>query len=630
MKKRKEKKGFTLTELLAIIVIISIIASIAIVSIKKTKEKTLEISYQNVKSTIEVAAEKYASNTNIFKTNVDTLIKTGYLPADDEKENVYDPRNGNSLNCYIVNIDINDDNYIATMEDHPTTNSDNTCNTESIISSTAIEVNCVNTQNCLVNDWYYGKISLTVNLNTLIGNNPNINDYTYTWTNLNGLKYVSDSNTYVIDNDNKVINTKYSVIVTPKDGNNKQKYIATKTIKIDNENPVVLNKDNEIITSGYTSASLNVTATDGIGSGIQGYSFNMLNNSIDCNNVTYNNNSTYNVTSNGNYYYCVKDNVGNIISSKAINISNIDNIGPTVYVDNIVTASDKSNVTFYIRIKDNEGGSGTNAYYLSTTSDTPSLNDAKWQTITDNTQFSIVFTSNGNYYIYGKDKANNIGNSMHTYISSLDTTPPYLTSGDIKSNCNNGISFEVISPLTFNETINFDTAMCGWTNSYYDTPTTWVNCNDFNALKSKLIFYDTYYYITFKVEDTSGNIGYSTLSTPVYCPSDSGYDGGGDSGGTTTSVDTICNSGNRYYSQKRNQYVCYSYSFDGGYIDPNCPSTTRQGPNNACCDAGYVYNWLDASSFTPWLQYECIKSENPPVCPSGYSNISSDYGTCTN
>ena len=115
------KKGFTLVELLAVIVIIGIITLVAVPNIVTTNKKSKENEYLEFKKTIENAAETYVETTPEIKENlpsdgikVKTLIEVGLLnkglenPTDnksigevvEENENKYKvivQRNGNEI-----------------------------------------------------------------------------------------------------------------------------------------------------------------------------------------------------------------------------------------------------------------------------------------------------------------------------------------------------------------------------------------------------------------------------------------------------------------------------------------------------------------------------------------------------
>ena len=101
----KNKKGFTLIELLSVIVLIGIVLSLAVLGVSSIRKTVLEKQYINVKTEIEIAAEKYYNDTESTQMYVQILLDEGYLKADNESKEIVDPRdNKNILNCYKVNI----------------------------------------------------------------------------------------------------------------------------------------------------------------------------------------------------------------------------------------------------------------------------------------------------------------------------------------------------------------------------------------------------------------------------------------------------------------------------------------------------------------------------------------------
>ncbi len=97
--KMKNNKGFTLVELLAVIVILVAIISIAIPSITSSVERTKDKEYNAKVDLIKAAAEVYVSNhknaivtSGICYINVTQLITDGVVAA----KNIIDPRSSNN------------------------------------------------------------------------------------------------------------------------------------------------------------------------------------------------------------------------------------------------------------------------------------------------------------------------------------------------------------------------------------------------------------------------------------------------------------------------------------------------------------------------------------------------------
>ncbi len=107
----KNKKGFTLVELLAVIVLLGVLIAIAVPSVLGISKKIKENMYEAKVKTVEVAAEAWIDdNKNSCKTlkdkNIEFLISAGYLKADDKDGKIRNPvdnseMNKNTLTTYI-------------------------------------------------------------------------------------------------------------------------------------------------------------------------------------------------------------------------------------------------------------------------------------------------------------------------------------------------------------------------------------------------------------------------------------------------------------------------------------------------------------------------------------------------
>ena len=103
-----KKNGFTLTELLAVVVILSIIISISAVAINNTQQSILEQQKKNVIENILIKAEDYAHSNGfenkdpIYVTVQELIDKGKILPGDDGK--IVDPLEHKEMNCYTIKI----------------------------------------------------------------------------------------------------------------------------------------------------------------------------------------------------------------------------------------------------------------------------------------------------------------------------------------------------------------------------------------------------------------------------------------------------------------------------------------------------------------------------------------------
>ena len=92
-------KGFTLVELLAVLIILSIIATITLFATGGILKDSKESLSANQKARLEQAAEEYyLYNSTATYVCVSTLIDEGYV----ESEVVYDPKDRTEMKGYVV------------------------------------------------------------------------------------------------------------------------------------------------------------------------------------------------------------------------------------------------------------------------------------------------------------------------------------------------------------------------------------------------------------------------------------------------------------------------------------------------------------------------------------------------
>lgn len=155
-------KGFTIIELLAVIIILGILLALVTTAVLNISTRIREKSYNNLVSEINDAAENYATDTNKKIFFVQELIDNGYIEAE-ENGFVYSPKNKNiRVNCYPIEVDFYKGVYSARIVE--TTDYeiiDESCDEEGLkmsdinfsiskISNNKLSINCPNGSDILL------------------------------------------------------------------------------------------------------------------------------------------------------------------------------------------------------------------------------------------------------------------------------------------------------------------------------------------------------------------------------------------------------------------------------------------------------------------------------------------------
>ena len=116
----KKNKGFTIPELLAVIVILGILMTVAIASYNGISKKVKENSLTQKINYLQEKAYEYASDNDVKSATISVahLIELGYIAADHpenaDMEKVDNPVNGEYLDC--VTFDIEKDMEIIKLK----------------------------------------------------------------------------------------------------------------------------------------------------------------------------------------------------------------------------------------------------------------------------------------------------------------------------------------------------------------------------------------------------------------------------------------------------------------------------------------------------------------------------------
>lgn len=356
----RNKKGFSLVEILAAIVLVGIVGAISVTAYNEVNKTVLETALENMVLEIEIAAEDYARDTGETTVSVEVLAASGYLTYTDEEE-VLSPVDNNSLLCYIVTVSVENGEYVADLNldvDAETLQEESgTCKTYVITYDSKIDVLCEDGEctKYTVEDktWYNGTVYLNV------ASDVDVTDLTsYKWESKSGYGYgypddTSDSTISTVEiNNTGAISTVYTLSITYADGS---VLTSSETINIDNASPSYVSVSKS---EGWSSSNkeIFVNATDN-GSGVSGYYMSAIDSlsdasTIDCSSIAeseYTDIDETNTLANGYYAVCIIDNVGNTSEVATFEVSNIDGTAPSYVSREVVSSSysDKSGTEYY-------------------------------------------------------------------------------------------------------------------------------------------------------------------------------------------------------------------------------------------------------------------------------------------
>ena len=344
---KKNKKGFTLIEVMATIVILAIILVIAVPIYNGVSEKINESIYQSKIDEVIAKAESYARENHAFVFNIQTLIENGLIHSDNETGAYVDPRNGRDMHCDILNALYKDNRYeISITESDICYDLDELENLYGMITlklydQEGKEISKISDTEWIKNETLYVKYEFKEEYQDYANSIQNVvwigeQEKSCTAENL------FDCDSYLIQT-TEIKNVTVGLQVTVNIEEIEIMSSASKTILIDLQAPVVLDGsilvNNDISTNNERRVEFEIS--DGSGSGIKSYSVVQ---EKTCSGQEYEKNkqiasdgiqSIY--LANGNYYICVEDKVGNKTSDSElenvknqITVSNVDSSNPEI------------------------------------------------------------------------------------------------------------------------------------------------------------------------------------------------------------------------------------------------------------------------------------------------------------
>lgn len=337
------KSGFTLVELIAVIVILMVIVLLATSGYQMVMKRVKQTTYENKVSDIETKAVEYANKTGKLSLIVDQLVKEGILVADDEDGNVINPIDESSMNCKIVYITKDTGNLYGNYTEQEVEGCDaSKLEIESMyikINAYAMNENDEKQGEELGDKWVRSNVYLEAEFTDLSIDKNEVQSIK--WKS-NAEEKESNEFFYKVKAE-QIINSMYFVEIKMNDGTI---YQAEKMVKIDKQRPVIYDQGINIEKKEEwtTNKEITIQASDGNGSGIYGYYIGTNNDCINLALSEYERNPEKEeqdniwkktILENGTYYVCIRDNAGNLsedVSTKSFTINNIDKEPPVVVV----------------------------------------------------------------------------------------------------------------------------------------------------------------------------------------------------------------------------------------------------------------------------------------------------------
>ena len=596
----KNKKGFTLVELLSVIVLLGIIITIGLFSISSIRKTILDRQYKNLKTEIELAAEKYYQDTESTIFYVQTLLDEGYIKADNSSLNIYSPVDSNIMNCYTINVV----DEKATLDDII---KNKECNAE---IAGNYELKIVRENNKTSDKWYKESEILSA----VIKKDNSVDDsLIYTWTTDLNPNTIWDQREFDLKNllneKGGIINDVFYVQANKQD-TDKVYRSAGSRIKIDTVKPIIDSADAGEQNDWVKQRDVTIKAHD-LGSGIVGYLFS---DKSDCSGnfeklTKPQNEFTLKRTfkSNGEYYFCLIDDAGNISDSEKIVIQKVDGIPPKCYYSGESTEYIKGiRVITYGCIDDESGcatlkvGSATSTCDPSTSTNCSKLTNTysyKDTTITDKITNKIgsftIIDKNGNKTDCPiVDKTNeNYKENLNIY---LDNTKPTIR---INSMSYSNGSLNVNVSLSDNES-GANVAYIKFNGNTSSTESCDGTCN-ISLYIGSITSGTVYAYGT----DAVGNINNATKNINNY----SSYNEGERGSSSSFSQNLSISGTTLYYNASASVGSVSCYSSGSCTVTPETTTTSctlEESPNTTeayyddCEDGGYLNGrgMCDASS----------------------------------
>lgn len=406
----KNKKGFTLIELIAVLVVLSILITSSVAVFINIRNSVLRKEKNNLITYLETKAIEYANETNVTAVSVEDLIKIGLIKPDDETD-IYDPVTRESMNCYIIDLVWEDGEYKAKFGSNVGKNG-TTCNgytrRKNLVICQVVGNNCNDIKN---EQWF--KDDITIGLKFVNGKRIiKESGYEINWKSNTGISSTEDT---IKTNVDLIANINYTAKVI-KDNEVSE---ASQIVNIDKEAPII----NEIKynTNWSKSKEIEIIASDGLGSGVGGYVIVLENEKCS----GYNTNNKITIKSNGNYKVCIRDKAGNE-TEKVIKVSTIDTKpeNPIISASDGIASGNFHSKDYILSWKSTYNGTQDLVYYYGT--DKTKMTNKGTSVGAKKEQYNVIM------YVKACTRESNLCSGISSYKINVDTKPtnPVISASD--------------------------------------------------------------------------------------------------------------------------------------------------------------------------------------------------------
>ena len=406
----KNKKGFTLIELIAVLVVLSILITSSVAVFINIRNSVLRKEKNNLITYLETKAIEYANETNVTAVSVEDLIKIGLIKPDDETD-IYDPVTRESMNCYIIDLVWEDGEYRAKFGSNVGKNG-TTCNEYTRRKNLVICQVAGNNCNDIKNEQWF-KDDITIGLKFVNGKRIiKESGYEISWKSNTGISSIEDT---IKTNVDLIANINYTAKVI-KDNEVSE---ASQIVNIDKEAPLI----NEIKYNINWSKSkeIEIIASDGLGSGVEGYVIVLENEKCS----GYNTNNKITIKSNGNYKVCIRDKAGNE-TEKVIKVSTIDTKpeNPIISASDGIASGNFHSKDYILSWKSTYNGTQDLVYYYGT--DKTKMTNKGTSVGAKKDQYNVIM------YVKACTRESNLCSGISSYKINVDTKPtnPVISASD--------------------------------------------------------------------------------------------------------------------------------------------------------------------------------------------------------